>query len=169
MPFNVSEFRAKVRDFARQYLFEMEILFPQSLGRGEIANWTVEASAIPGRIIEPIDVPFMGQQYKVGGMVSYDPWTITFRIDDGYEVYKLFRAWSELVHGTESNIAAFPSQYKSNPIVYQLDAAGNRLNKITLNGAWPSSIGEVAITQGDSAVQTLDVTFDYDFSTFEVI
>ena len=169
MPFNVSEFRAKVRDFARQYLFEMEILFPQPVGKGEIANWTVEASAIPGRIIEPIDVPFMGQQYKVGGMVSYDPWTVTFRIDDGYEVYKLFRAWSELVHGTESNIAAFPAQYKSNPIVYQLDAAGNRLNAITLNGAWPSSIGEVAITQGDSAVQTLDVTFDYDFSKFEVL
>lgn len=169
MPFNVSEFRAKVRDFARQYLFEVEFIFPQTVGNDEVVNFLVEASSIPGRIIEPIDVPFMGQQYKVAGMVTYDDWTVTFRVDDEYRVYKQFRAWSELVHGTESNIASFPAQYKANLNIYQLDAAGNQMNKIILNGAWPQTLGEVALAQGDSTYQTLDMTFSYDFSKFEVI
>lgn len=169
MPFNVSEFRAKVRDFARQYLFEMEVLFPQAVGTSEIINFLVESTAVPGRIVEPIDVPFMGQQYKVAGMVTYDDFTVTYRVDDNYEVYKKFRAWSELIHGTESNIASFPAQYKSNPIIYQLDSAGNRLNSITLNGCWPNSISEIALAQAESSYQTVDITFSYDFSKYEVL
>lgn len=169
MPFNVSEFRAKVRDFARQNLFEMEILFPQTVGTSEVINILVDSTSIPGRIIEPIDVPFMGQQLKIAGAVTYDDWTCTYRMDDNYEVYKKFRAWSELVHGTTSNITSFPTQYKSNPIIYQLDAAGNRLNKITLNGAWPNSIGEIALAQAETSFQTVDITLSYDFSVFEVI
>lgn len=172
MPFKVSEFKANVRDFARQYYFDLEIAFPASVGgRSDKAgtNLLVEATNIPGRTIEAIDVPFMGQQMKIGGLVTYDDWTVTYRMDDEYEVYKKFRAWSELVHGTESNLSAFPTQYKSVVKAYMLDVSGNKLNEVNLNGAWPSSIGEIALATGENAIQTIDITFSYDNSTFVVL
>ena len=164
MPFKVSEFKANVRDFARQYYFDLEITFPSVIGaRSDKAgtNILVEATTIPGRTIEAIDIPFMGQQMKIGGMVTYDDWTVTYRMDDEYEVYKMFRAWSELVHGTESNLSAFPTQYKVSPKAYMLDAAGNKMNEVTLNGAWPSVIGEISLATGENAIQTVDITFSY--------
>lgn len=169
MPFNVTEFRAKVRDFARQYLFEMEMAFPSTITATDLPTYLVEAASVPGRVIEPIDIPFMGQQYKIAGQVTYDDWVVTFRIDDNYDIYKLFRAWSELIKGTESNIASFPAQYKADPVVYQLDAAQTRLNQISLKGAWPNSIGEIALATGENAYQTFDVSFSYDFSKYEVL
>ena len=169
MTFSVNQFKAKVRDLAKSFQFEVEILFPLAVGTTEIVNILCQSTSIPGVDIAAIDVPVAGAQYKLAGEKTYPAWTVTFRVDDGYEVYKKFRAWGELIKGTETNIASFPAQYKSNPVIYQLSATGERLNAITLNGAWPSSIAEISVDWTVSDVQTVDITFEYDSNTFEVI
>jgi len=166
MAFTVSDFRSRVRDLAKQYMFEISVLMPVAVGTSELVNILAQSTSIPGRTITPVDANFMGQQYKLAGNIEFSPWSVEFRMDDNYDVYKKFRAWSELVRGTETNIAAFPAQYKSEPIIYQLDAAGNKLNQITLKGAWPSEIGEIAVDTTSSELQVFSVTWEYDQSLF---
>lgn len=168
--FSVADFRARVRDLAKQYMFEVEILFPVVVGSEStgLVNILAQSASVPGREIAPIDVPVMGQQFKMAGEVTYPDWTVTFRIDDNYDIYKKMRSWSELIRGSDTGIASFPIQYKSNPKIYQIDAAGNRLNSITMNGAWPTSVGEVAVDWTSSEIQTFDVTWAYDSNTFAV-
>ena len=169
MAFSVADFRSKIRDLAKSYQFEIEIVFPQAIGSDDLINMLAQSTSIPGRTVEAVDAQFMSQQFKLGGAVTYDDWTVTFRVDDNYEIYKKFRAWSELIKGTDTNIAAFPVQYKARPRVYQLDNAGNRLTAITLIGAWPSIVGEIAVDTTTADIQNFDITFTMDSNVFEVI
>lgn len=170
MSFDVQQFRAKVRDLARKYQFEVEVLFPSVIGGGsDLVNILAESANFPGRKNTKVDADFMGAPYKLAGGVEYDDWQVTFRIDDNYDIYKKFRAWSELIKGAETQLAAFPTQYKSNPVMYQLDNNKNRLVAITLNGAWPNAVGDVAMDTKDSGLATLQVTFTYDYSIFKVL
>ena len=171
MAFNVNDFKSKVRDLAKQFQFEVEVLFPIAINpnQPDLMNILCQSTSIPGVDIAAIDVPVAGAQHKIAGEKTYPDWTVTFRVDDGYEVYKNFRAWAELIKGTETNIASFPAQYKSNPIIYQLSQAGDRVNAITLNGAWPTSLGEISVDWTVSDIQTFDVTFAYDSSISAVV
>lgn len=147
MAFTVDEFKSNVRELARSYQFEAEIVFPQIVGNDVTAldkiNLLVYSTTMPGRTLQPTSgLAFMGQPYKFAADIRYNDWRLNFRVDDDLLVLKKWRAWLELVHGTETNISAFPAQYKSNINLYRLDGAGNRLISITLFGAWPKEISQ---------------------------
>ena len=171
MAFNVTDFQSRVRDVVRTHQFQCNIVFPSAIpgGTSEIVNILAESANLPGKKIAEVMLNYAGAPLKLAGKVSYTPWTVVFRVDDNLDVYKKFRAWSELCLGTESNIAAFPAQYKSNPIMYQLDNNGNKIAQLTLNGAWPSDIADLAYDTKDKTVVTLDVTFAYDFPVYKVL
>ena len=164
MPFRVEDFKGQVRELARGYQFEMEVIFPQIIGNSEMVNILVHSTTMPGREISPTsDTSFMGLPYKLAADIKYNTsWTINFRVDDNYDVIKKWKAWAELVHGTETNIAAFPRQYKSNINFYRLDGAGNRIVAITLNGAWPKELKVTTLDTKNRAVQDANVVICYD-------
>jgi hypothetical protein len=171
MAWSTNDFKAKVREFLRTYQFQCEIIFPTAVpgGTSDLVNILAQSTSLPGKKVTPENVDFAGQQYQIAGEVSYSDWKITFRIDDNMDVYKKFRAWSELIIGSELNLVAFPAQYKTNLNLYQLDANGNRITSITLNGAWAASISDIAYDTTSKNIATFDIDFSYDFSVFKVL
>lgn len=145
MAFKVEEFKASVRELARSYQFEAEIIFPTIVGTDPfgMTSLLIYSTTMPGRMVNPTSgLAFMGQPYKLAADIKYNDWKVNFRVDDSNDVVKKWRAWMELVHGTETNISAFPQQYKTNLNFYRLDGAGNRIIAITLYGAWPKEISQ---------------------------
>lgn len=143
MAFKVDDFKTNVRELARQYQFECEMVFPSPITPDprDFINLLVFSTTMPGRTVQPTaNLAFMGQPYKLAADIRYNDWKINFRVDDGMSVLKQWRAWLELIHGTSTNIATFASTYKSNLNFYRLDGAGNRILAITLYGAWPKQI-----------------------------
>jgi len=169
MAFKLQDFRSAVRDLARSYQFECEINFPTIVGSSSIASILVQSTKVPTKTYAPTPANFMGQPHFYAGAATYDAWTCTMRIDDNLDIYKKMRAWSEVMIGTETNIAAFPSGYKSSITVYQLDVAGNRLVSFELNGAWLSDIGDITLDYSSHAPQTAELSFEYDYFVFEVL
>ncbi len=168
MPFKVQDFKANVRELARQYQFELEVVFPQIIGPSPLVNLLVHSSAMPGRKVNAsTDLAFMGMYYKLASNVEYPEWTANFRIDDNYDLIKKWRAWMELVHGTSTNIASLPAQYKSDITMYRLDGAGNRLISVILNGAWPTTItvGGLDTTTRDVIEAAVTIKYDYNILT----
>jgi hypothetical protein len=170
MAFKLQDFRSSVRDLARQYRFEVEIMFPSVVGQSSLVNMLAHSTKFPGRTVAATtDTWFMGQQYKLASALSYPTWECTFRVDDNWDAYKRLKAWQEVIHGTETNIAAFPNAYKSNINLYQLDVAGNRLVSIVLNGAWPTTFGDTALDTTNREPIDVAVTWQYDFNVFKVL
>lgn len=167
MAWDVEKWQAQAKnDFNRKYQFECEILFPSAIVNGtlEIVNMMAESTKLPGKKIEMVDVPYAGLPYQVAGAVSYSPWSVTFRLDSNLDGYKRFKAWQELIIGTESNLAALPQQYKSNPNMYLMDGNANRIAQIMLVGAWVTNIGDIDYAQGDRTLATVVIDFGYDYS-----
>lgn len=169
MAFRVQDYTANVKELARQYQFELEVVFPQIIGRQDLVNLLVHSTKMPGRNIAPTaNTAFMGMNYKLAANISYDDWSANFRVDENYDLVKIWRAWIELIHGTQTNISTPPSVYKSNIILHRLDGAGNRLMKITLFGAWPSNISLSNLDTSTREVQDAAVTIKYDYNLTEV-
>jgi hypothetical protein len=169
MAFKLQDFRSAIRDLARSYQFECEINFPTIVGPSSLASILVESTKIPTKTYEATPANFMGQPHYYAGKATYDAWACKMRIDDNLDIYKKMRAWSEVMIGTETNIAAFPNGYKSTINLYQLDVAGNRLVSFELNGAWLTSIGDIALNYAEHTPQTADMTFEYDYFVFKVL
>ena len=163
MPFKLQDFLANVRELARGYQFELVLAFPQVIGSSNLVNILVDSTEIPSKTISSVDSNYAGQPLKLAGMTKFNTWPCTFRIDDNYDLYKKFRAWSELVVGTSTNIASFPSQYKSTFSLYQLDNAGNRLISYQMVGAWVSNIEDVTLSYDNKDVSTVKIDFEYDY------
>jgi len=170
MAFKLQDFRSAVRDLTRGYRFECEINFPTIVGSSSLANILCHSHNFPGRKVDATtETWFMGQHYKLAGDLSYTPWQGTFRIDDNWDVYKKMKAWHEVVHGTETNISAFPTGYKSSVTLYQLDVAGNRIVSIELNGAWPTAVTVSGLDTTKRDPLDMTVTWQYDFNKFTVL
>jgi hypothetical protein len=164
MAFRLQEFLANVRELARAYQFEAELIFPVVIGSSALVNILVESTEIPSYNIAPVPSNYAGQPLNLAGFVKFPTWSCTLRIDDNYDVYKQFRAWNELVVGTLTNIAAFPSQYKSSFKLYQLDNAGNKLISWQFFGAWVSNLEDITLAYNNKDINTLKIDFEYDYN-----
>jgi hypothetical protein len=161
--FKLQDFLANVRELARQYQFQLEVVFPTVIGSSDLVNILVESTTVPTKTIDPVSSAYAGQPMFLAGMAKFGTWDCTFRIDDNYDIYKKFRAWNELVVGTQTNIASFPSQYKTQFKLYQVDGAGNRLISYQMIGAWISNIEEVTIDYDNKDISTVKIDFEYDY------
>jgi len=170
MAFKLQDFRSAVRDLARGHLYEVQIIFPTIIGSEDMVNLMVHSHGLPGRKVAPTtDTAFMGMMLKLANDIEYTNWTSKFRVDENYDLYKKIKAWHELVHGTETNIAAFPAQYKSLISIRTLDIAGNYMIQVDLNGCWPSDVQSIAFDTQNRNVTELSVTWAYDYNVFKVL
>lgn len=164
MAFTLQDFLANVRELARTYQFQVELVFPTIIGSSNLVNVLVESTDTPSKNYAVVSSNFAGQPLNFAGLPKFPTWMVTFRIDDNHDVYKKLRAWNELVVGTLTNIAAFPAQYKTNFKVYQLDNAGNKLISWQLFGVWVSNIEDTPLDYNNKDVSTVKIDFEYDYN-----
>ncbi len=164
----IGDLRSQFTDGARAYLFVLDFDFPTTLGfTAETAKFLVRATSIPPRTIDPIIVPYAGMEYKVGSVNTYQDWTVTFMVDILMGVKKTFDAWAKLVHDPQTNLAGLPGLYKKEIKVHQLNGQLIPIYTNTLKGCWPTSVGEIALSQETREIETFDVTFAVDYITDE--
>ena len=165
---SIEALRAQITAGARAYLFVLDFDFPSTLGfTAEAAKFLVRATSLPPRTIDPIIVPFAGMEYKVGSVNTYQDWTVTFMVDILMGVKKTFDSWARLVHDPVTNLSGPPGVYKREVKVHQLNGQLMPIYTNTLKGCWPTSIGEVALSQETREIETFDVTFAVDYITDE--
>jgi hypothetical protein len=167
--FKLQDFLANVRELARKYQFQAEIVFPTVIGSSQLVNLLLESTDVPNKQIASVSSAYAGQPMFLAGKSTFSTWSCTFRIDDNYDIYKKFRAWNELVVGTQTNIASFPSQYKSSFSLYQLDSQANRLIAFDMVGAWISNIDDSPIDYSSKEISTVRIDFEYDYHTVRVL
>lgn len=168
MAFKLQDFLANIRDIARAYQYQMEIVFPTVIGSSDLVNILVESVDVPAKTYAAVASNYAGQPMQLAGMATFGTWGCTMRIDDNYDIYKKFRAWNELVVGTQTNIASFPSQYKSTFKLYHLDGQGNKLISYEMVGAWVANINESPINYSSKDISTVKIDFEYDYHTVVV-
>ena len=166
--FHVSSLKGKVESYARPYLFNIYLdSAPVALAGGENqAAYLVRSGSLPTGTIEPIEVPWQGQTYKIGGTHTFDTWSCTFNVDMAANIRRQFVLWQEAIHNPNSNIQGLPSAYQGSVRIELLSVNAVPVMTYILNQAWPSEVGEISLDYSENSdVAQFDVTFTYNWHT----
>lgn len=170
MAFNVNDFKGAMnRGGVRQNLFE--VTFDPSGNRSQgddLVPFMCQATSIPSSDIGAIPVPYFGRTIFLAGDRTFSPWSVNIINDSNFVIRSQLEAWhnrlNEREQNTRDNSYNRASRYKINATVTQFDPQRKVLRKYKFIGAFPITIGDIALSWADNnAIETFPVTFQYDY------
>ena len=166
---NINDFKAKLAGGgARANQFKVTMPFPgyASVG-GEIEDFAFlcKATALPEMTIGNIDVKFRGRDIKIAGDRTIPTWTVTAYNDTNFKLKNAFERWQNGINNmTDNEGLTNPVDYQVDAFIDHLDRNGNTITSYTLRGAFPISVGGIALDyETTDAIETFDVTFAYQY------
>lgn len=167
MGFNLDDMIGKYKDFARGYLFYAKVTSPVGIEADH--PYLVSGASLPTQTIEAIPVSWQGNEYKFGGVNTFDAFELTFRADVAQQLRYDFLVWMQQIHDPVSNIHGNPAEYMGQVDMTQLNGQGDGIMSYSLVNAFPSAVSEVSLAYDDKSVSTFSVTFTYQYHIVESI
>ena len=175
MALTVEDFQSNIEDTRRQFHFRLTVT-PQgvpNLGGPTVKKLQalVLSTATPSKATTPLDAMFMGRQLKLAGNITYPDWSCIFRVDNDMVIYKAMYEWTEAIRNSSNMKMGAASLYKSQVLLEQLDAFEDPATAVakasySLQGAFPSTLGEITLDTTSSEIQQFPVTFAFDGYTY---
>ena len=171
MAFDLDSFRNKMQDGgARPSLFEMEINFPVGGPGGqndtENARFLTKISEIPGSTVGVITVPYFGRQLKIAGDRTFATLSVTVLNDEAYELRSKFEQWMAKIAAHESSIGTRAlGFYQVDLALRQLTRGGGNSATYIFAGAFPTTLGTIALDWSSEAIEEYTVEFQYQYWT----
>ena len=152
---------------ARPNRYEVILTFPQGIGSNKEAqkiSFTCKAAAIPSSTLGQAPVYYKGRQFKLPGDKEWDDWTISVYVDTDFIARKVFERWHENLLSFSDNVTApgwqSPIRGLATAQVNQLDREDKVIASYTVEGIWPTTLGEVTLGyDSNDTVMEQSVTF----------
>ena len=165
MSLDVNDFKAKFSGGARPNRFRVLISFPGFAGGDtEEASFMVKAAAMPGSQFGEVNVAFRGRQIPYPGDRTYEPWNVTVLNDIDFAVRDALVTWQNGINAADTNSSDQPiDSWFSDIVVEQLGLTeGEVLKRYKLFGAYPQSVGEIALdNESGDQIETFETQFKY--------
>lgn len=161
--FSIDTFKAKMNSFgtSKSYLWNIVPNIPNA--DQELGIYLARSTSMPGKTIEPKEIPWQGMTYKIGGTTSFETWTVTFTVDGKSELYKKMVEWSDSVHDPATNVHGDPGAYMFDQRLDLLsDDGATSILRMKILSAWPSNVGPIELSYDPGGdLSTFDVEFTY--------
>jgi len=158
--FNLENFTANFSGGARSYLFMYEPSFPEG-SLSDTRRYLVRSTTLPDSNIEELILNWQGLDFKVAGKQSYSDWTITFNVDQKYNIRNDFELWMNNISNRDKY--GKMKDYMQDQNLLLLDYEGNRIGSVKLFNAWPKSVSAITLDYSAMDVAQFDVTFSYQY------
>ena len=161
-------------DYARPDRFDLEITgIPTDLSREALdsAGSYAKTATIGSTTIGDIPIMRLGKRWQYPGDVAYGEFSIVFRIDIGFKIYKEVKAWQTSVVNPGNETVYNPINAKSGQIkIFQLSHTNNsdKVAEWTFKNVYPSAVSEISFDmENDTAIQEFTATFFYSYFDFK--
>ena len=170
--FHVDYLKATFNDFARTNLYKVEFIFDKATVVPEFLKLELLAKSVnmPDFNIGTKEIKRMGQRLYLPATQNYGDIQMVFVCDDNYTQKKMLHNWLfQLVYNTDENTFPTSSNFgKFVTRILQLDNKFNIIFGIEFVFCWPTSLGELQLSQeSDAQISEFPVTFK--FSTYKVM
>lgn len=139
--------------------------FRMVFSRAPNVQYFLQGFSVPSVTVNETVIP-RGKQnvYAPGDAIVFDPLTITMMVSEDMDNFKEIFDW--LYRNINSNNAE--DKY-DDLTIYILTSKNNPNKKMIFRNVFPTSIGNIAFTvqEADVVYASVDVTFRYDYFTFE--
>jgi hypothetical protein len=174
----LNDFIANVKNgIARTNHFSVELLLPQSLTTIAPISENIRAiqlfcdqTQLPGVSLGTAQVRSYGEFREVPYEKLYESVTMNFYVDKQLTVKYLFDSWMDLVQNTNNKNFNYPNTYVSNEMNITVeDTQGASRYMVTLHRCYPKAVAPIQLDYSSKDVMKLQVTFSYQYSTYELI
>lgn len=165
---DISQFKAQLKQGgARSNQFEVLLRFPEAAAAGNaatVASFLCNATSVPAVTIDNIGLSYRGRPVNFAGERTFANWTITIINDGDFLIRDAFERWSNAIANFAStNGLVDPISYQRELDVTQLDRNGKPLKGYRFFDAYPIELGAMVLAYDNPAIQTFDVTFQYNY------
>jgi hypothetical protein len=150
---NIETFKGKFNGGARSNIFRVNI---PKLGDFSLL---CKAAPLPEANMGTLEAHFRGRILKTPGDREFSEWGVSFYGDDKMEGHKKLTDWSKELNDFINNTG----EWKPEDIeVAMLDRQGKEIAEYKLYWAWPSSVGQIALSsENRNTLAEFECTFQY--------
>ena len=170
---NVSGFLQRVSQGVRPNMFQVDILFPETVDADqELVTFMCKSAALPASNVGVIEVPFRGRTVKIDGDRTFDNWSATFINDKDMKTRSYFEKWLNEINTHKANTSNIinPSVYGRSVVVRQLEkdenSNGEELRSYKLWYAFPTSTSAIDLAyDSNDQIEEFSIEFQYSYWT----
>lgn len=149
---------------ARANLFMVTVNFPTyAQGDVELTSFMCREAKFPASTTQAVEVGFRGRMLPLEGDRTYEAVTLTIYNDVNHPIRESFIRWkNEMSQHSGNKGLSDPADYMTDVLIEQLDKQGNVTVTNQLVGAWPLSVGDIALNwDAANNIQTFTVELRY--------
>ena len=152
---------------ARANQFKVSLTFP-AIATNQLAvlaaPFLIKAASLPAVDIGVATVFYHGRQVPLAGERTFNPWSVSVYNDNNFLIRNALEKWSNAMNDFANNTGnIYPSQYKADAMVHQMDRNGIVVKSYKFIGLFPQMIGEIGLDFGlNDQVEEFPVTFAYE-------
>ena len=185
MAFGINEFKSNlIGGGARPSLFNVSLNFPSTVSSATVTDenaitptseFLIKGASLPGSTVGTYDVFFHGKPLKIAGDRSFETWETTVINDEGFEIRHKIEQWMELIQNHTINtrsselgttgaekLEGTNADYKKDISVSQFSKQGTLLRKYEFIGAFPTTLGAIALDWSTQELEEFTCTWAYD-------
>lgn len=136
----------------------------KTISRNNPFHINIVSSVLPGLTFDIEDTSHMLKHREITGRITYEPWNVSFLVDEQLENYKVFFKWLQYI---DSNIG---KKIKHSKDEYKIDGFLQTLSNYRKDTALfkfinlsPTGLGEITLNYQETTYLTCEVTFEYDY------
>lgn len=169
----LNEFISKVKStgLAKTNRYKVNITSPISMrpfmGSSRLISLFCEETSLPGLNIATTQHNVMGEHRQFPYMKNYDNVSMTFYIDNDFEVKGFFDNWLKYISDDSSKITSYYSDYISPTIEIDVLPMGSEspTHTVILHEAYPKAISSMMLSANSRDVAKVTVSMNYKYHT----
>jgi hypothetical protein len=159
--YGLNEFMAQMKNTGLRLGYQFQVTVPNL----DNIQFFATSTSLPGKTINPVEVPYFGQNFKIPSNADYGgEWSITTRVDNELSIKKALMKWMNEFSNMAKNGGGNKKITEYNVYIDLLD---NDLQKITdtyvLVGVFPTSMGELGLDQSAADIVELEISLNFQY------
>lgn len=146
-----------------------ELVFPKLPAQTDFSASTdltlnIHTVVIPGVSMEMREDFFQaGKTPRAMGPLIYEPWSVTFMVDEDFTNWKILWDWMAYINNNKDKMAELPENYTVEATLRVLDNFQQDIFNLFFIGVWISNLSEVNFTYREpESVLECVASFNYD-------
>ncbi len=165
------------RDPERRWLFKLTLTMPRGIsingggdpgngptvsGAEEVLSLSAQNVTVPTVTMDAIVIPHMNQDVKVAGRPTLGEMSVTILNSYDLQAVRIIEAWHRLIYDPAKEQLGFAASYKTNGTLFVYKPNFEIFKNYSIQGCWPSSVGDKEYDWSTSDSVTRTITFQVD-------
>lgn len=169
----LNEFISKIKStgLAKTNRYRVTIATPTLMtgfmNSGRLITLFCESTSLPGQVIATTEQRIMGETREFPYSKFYDNITLSFYIDNNFEVKGFFDNWLNSVSNTQNKITSYYKDYIAPTVLIEVLPMDSEVStySITLHEAYPKGISPIQLSADSRDIAKIGVSLNYKYYT----